>query len=121
MAQEIMSQDKTQKLKIEVYGRVQGVSFRYNVKKFAESNGIKGYVMNREDGSVEIAVQCNADKLKQFIAFLKGNPGFSKIEDIRLSELKTTKKFTDFKIEREVNYFSDKLKGGLNLTRRLFG
>ncbi|WP_129409562.1 acylphosphatase [Marinitoga lauensis] len=37
-----------------IYGRVQGVGFRWFVNKIAESLGLNGYVMNMPDGSVEI-------------------------------------------------------------------
>lgn len=40
-----------------VYGRVQGVGFRYFTWKEAERIGIKGTVRNCVDGSVEIVAE----------------------------------------------------------------
>jgi len=41
-------------LYIRVYGDVQGVGFRGLVKRWAEELGVRGYVRNLPDGSVEI-------------------------------------------------------------------
>ena len=46
-----------EELEVKVSGRVQGVGFRYTIKKFADLSGLKGYIENKNDGSVEILVQ----------------------------------------------------------------
>ena len=38
-------------------GRVQGVGFRFEVMQLARELGLTGWVMNRDDGSVEAVVQ----------------------------------------------------------------
>lgn len=66
-----------------ISGRVQGVGFRWFIKKIAETLDIKGYVMNLPNGDVEIWAECTEkshDKLKYFI--LKGN-GISFVENIK--------------------------------------
>ncbi|HBZ7487226.1 TPA: acylphosphatase, partial [Klebsiella pneumoniae] len=37
-----------------VYGRVQGVGFRYQTFYWAKRHNVTGFVRNRQDGSVEI-------------------------------------------------------------------
>ena len=37
-----------------VYGRVQGVGFRYQTFYWAKRHDVTGFVRNRQDGSVEI-------------------------------------------------------------------
>ncbi|MEO0218368.1 MAG: acylphosphatase, partial [candidate division WOR-3 bacterium] len=39
---------------IKVYGRVQGVGYRYFAQRHARKLGIKGYAENKPDGSVYI-------------------------------------------------------------------
>ncbi len=39
-----------------IHGRVQGVAFRYSMRREAERSGITGWVRNRSDGTVEAAV-----------------------------------------------------------------
>ena len=107
-------------LKIEVYGRVQGISFRYCVKGFAEKNGIKGYIMNREDGSVEIVIQGSTDKVEQLLGWVKSSPGFSKVEKVKVSVLGKKQRFESFNIVRNGNFIADRARPGLHLGRRLF-
>ena len=52
---------------ILVSGRVQGVSFRYNIKEKADELGLKGWVKNLDDGRVEIVV----DKPEELIKLCK--------------------------------------------------
>ena len=44
-------------IQIEAIGRVQGVNFRNMIKSFADKNYLKGYVMNRDDGSLKVVAQ----------------------------------------------------------------
>lgn len=39
--------------RFEVYGRVQGVSFRQSTRETALRLGLRGWVRNRDDGAVE--------------------------------------------------------------------
>ncbi|PNR98509.1 acylphosphatase [Petrotoga olearia] len=66
-----------------LYGRVQGVGLRH----FLRVNGLRlqleGYVRNLPDGSVEVVVQGEEEKiLKLKKIILQGN-GFSRLEDIQ--------------------------------------
>jgi acylphosphatase len=81
-----------------VYGRVQGVGFRWFVNSVAESLNIKGYVMNMPDGSVEVWGEGDEEalnSLKNYI--LKGN-GFSYVENIE-EEILPVQGYTHFSIK----------------------
>ncbi len=41
------------RVKLKVFGSVQGVGFRYYVREIALSSQLKGWVRNMDDGSVE--------------------------------------------------------------------
>ncbi len=59
-----------------VTGRVQGVGFRWFVRRHAHTLGINGWVRNNRDGSVEIWAEALKVKLEQFESLLrKGPPG----------------------------------------------
>ena len=62
------------KISMTVYGRVQGVAFRYMTKMVADELGVNGIVKNLDDGSVYI--EANGDKLavQQFIEEVKKSP-----------------------------------------------
>jgi acylphosphatase len=72
--------------KITVRGRVQGVGFRWNALKAAESLGISGYVMNRPDGSVYIEAEGTREQLDSFAAWCRKGPGFGHVSSADISE-----------------------------------
>jgi acylphosphatase len=49
-----------------VHGFVQGVGYRYFVKRTADSLGVHGIVMNKSDGSVLIVAESDEDTLEKF-------------------------------------------------------
>ena len=64
-------------------GKVQGVGFRYFVKKKAESLYIKGYVKNKKDGSVLVNAQGEIGALESLAQLcLIGTP-YSKVKCIK--------------------------------------
>jgi acylphosphatase len=60
-------------------GRVQGVNFRYNTRRYASSLGLKGWVRNLRDGRVEILAQGLQDDIQKLIKYIKGSPGLSQV------------------------------------------
>lgn len=68
--------------RILVFGRVQGVGYRYSVRDKAKQLEIKGSVRNLQDGSVEIVCFGADDNIQEFISYCRNNPGWSKVEKI---------------------------------------
>lgn len=106
--------------RIEMQGRVQGVGFRSNIKKFADNSGLKGIVMNLGKGSVLINAQGNEKKINEFVEWLKTSPGFSKVEELSIVWSDVINKYNGFEIFSERNLIFDKLSGFLNLIRGIF-
>lgn len=75
------------RVRIIIYGRVQGIGFRYFIKKQADTYGIKGYVRNLPGGEVEIDAEGEQNKLTDFIANCKSGSGLSRIDDYVLHEI----------------------------------
>jgi acylphosphatase len=56
-------------------GRVQGVGFRYFCRDEARAAGVRGWVRNRPDGSVELEAEAAPAALETFFARVKtGHP-----------------------------------------------
>ena len=55
---------------INVYGRVQGVGFRWFTQQAAERHHISGWVRNKTDGSVEMAIQGEPAAIDRFLAII---------------------------------------------------
>ena len=70
-----------------VYGRVQGVGFRWYAKRIAQERGVDGTVRNLSDGTVEIRCLCEEGVLKDFIEELKkGNTVFRHVDNVEINE-----------------------------------
>ena len=67
---------------IKVFGRVQGVGFRYYTEKLATSLGITGYVKNLPDGSVYIVAEGDSFNLDLFIERVKRGPSLAHVDNI---------------------------------------
>ncbi len=63
------------RLEATIYGRVQGVSFRYYARLEADRLNLVGWVANQSDGSVYTIAEGPEPDLQQYHAFLhKGSP-----------------------------------------------
>ena len=80
-----------------VSGKVQGVFFRSNTGRKAAELGLAGYARNLEDGTVEVAVEGDEGKVQELIEFIRKNPGYSKVENIRITH-KEPENFKSFEI-----------------------
>lgn len=81
-----------------IYGKVQGVLFRYNVQDKANNLGLNGYVGNLEDGTVEVVVEGDEDNINELIEFCKSSPGSSVVEKVDVKEEKFMDEFSQFEI-----------------------
>nr|WP_290034159.1 acylphosphatase [Ligilactobacillus cholophilus] len=88
-------------IKMEVYGLVQGVGFRFSTKQLADSLGIKGIVMNRNDGSVYIEAEGTPLLLQEFIDKVKLSPSPSGHVDHYIIKEISQKNYSDFSIVYE--------------------
>jgi acylphosphatase len=48
-------------------GRVQGIGFRFRTRERAQAHGVNGWVMNRDDGSVELVATGTPAQLADFL------------------------------------------------------
>lgn len=69
------------KLKANIYGRVQGVGFRFTTKHLADQLGVSGIVRNESDGSVYAEAVGSTEQLEEFIAGLAKGPSPNAIVD----------------------------------------
>ena len=79
----------TRKTKALVYGRVQGVYFRYHTKLMADRLGLSGWVRNRPDGTVE-AYFCGQDSdVTRIIEWLHSGPETAVVDKVDVEEIDT--------------------------------
>jgi acylphosphatase len=88
---------KTDKrLHARVTGRVQGVGFRYYVMTAASQIGLRGWVRNRRDGSVEVLAEGDREKLDLLVQALKRGSRSSLVADLKLEWLEASGEFQGF-------------------------
>ena len=71
-------------LRIRVFGRVQGVFFRNWTVDEAHAFGVRGWVRNRLDESVEILAFADAAVLEAFVARCRQGPRAAQVERVEV-------------------------------------
>ena len=89
--------NKTQ-IKVVIKGLVQGVFYRVHTKHTADTLGIKGYVKNLANGSVEAVFEGDPDVIARMIDWCHKGPEVSRIDNIQTQEIKTLSNFKIFEI-----------------------
>lgn len=69
-----------------IFGSVQGVGFRYRAKYAAQSLGLTGWVQNLEDGSVEMELQGDPEKMRQIFSIIQRSD-YVRITDMRTRDI----------------------------------
>ena len=80
-----MSEQKVAKL-FRVRGRVQGVGFRYFVHHSANALGVRGWVRNDDDGSVEIYAVGTSQQISELAGYLWKGPRWAEVRGVDESE-----------------------------------
>jgi acylphosphatase len=74
-------------LRFLVHGRVQGVGFRWFVLREAERRGLRGYVRNLRDGSVEVIAAGKEPALEELGLVLERGPAQARVERVERSDV----------------------------------
>lgn len=82
---------------LNVFGKVQGVGFRYYTHKKARELSISGFVKNMPDGSVYIEAEGAAASLEQFISWCDNGPTWARVVKVNRQDVPVCG-FGDFNI-----------------------
>lgn len=83
-----------------IEGDVQGVGYRYSMRTVALQAGVKGWVRNCRDGSVEAVVQGAECDVNSVIEWAWHGPQMAHVKNVLISE--HTGDFSDFSIRDSV-------------------
>ncbi|MDD5705927.1 MAG: acylphosphatase [Kiritimatiellae bacterium] len=86
------------RLHIHVFGRVQGVGFRYACCREARALRLTGWVRNRPDGSVEIVAEGSPAALKTFEDWCRQGPSWADVERVTVTPEPTRGEYLSFEI-----------------------
>jgi acylphosphatase len=87
-------------VQIRVTGKVQGVFYRATAREVAEGLGLKGWVRNCDDGSVEAVAAGPAAALAEFIAWCRRGPEKASVKEVKVNDMEAGKNFEDFSVKR---------------------
>jgi acylphosphatase len=68
--------------RIEVFGQVQGVGFRAFVTRYARARGLRGWVRNRRDGSVEALLIGEPASVEAMIEQCRRGPPLARVDRV---------------------------------------
>ena len=83
---------------IYVSGFVQGVFYRANAKRVADSLSLTGWVRNLRDGRVEIVVEGEEENLAKFVEWCKRGPVGAVVESVDVTREEYRGEFKGFEI-----------------------
>jgi acylphosphatase len=72
--------------RVVVRGFVQGVGFRYSLRRLAESRGVAGWVANRADGNVEAVFEGPRDAVEALVDWCRRGPRGAEVEGITVDQ-----------------------------------
>lgn len=88
------------RVRARIEGRVQGVFYRASAETEANRLGVKGWVRNRPDGSVELAAEGEREKLDALIAWCRRGPRGAEVERVEVDWEEFKGEFSAFRITR---------------------
>lgn len=89
-----------QRIHAIVYGRVQGVGFRYSTQAEAMRLNLTGYVRNRPNGTVEIVAEGHPSAIGQLLEWANQGPPAAAVNQVDITYGSVNGEFSQFTIER---------------------
>jgi acylphosphatase len=82
-----------------IHGRVQGVSFRYFIRKEAIALQINGWVRNVPGGmDLQVEAEGPRESLEKLVGIMKIGPPAARVENVNIEWEDYTGKYSDFRI-----------------------
>lgn len=75
----------TRSLRLRITGRVQGVGYRASLAQMARSHGLRGWVRNRLDGSVEAVLVGPEDACDAVIVWARRGPPLARVDEVQVT------------------------------------
>ena len=72
--------------RLRITGRVQGVGYRAWALQMASRLGLRGWVRNRRDGSVEALIMGEEDAVERMIEACREGPYAARVADVAVSD-----------------------------------
>ncbi|MEK7377791.1 MAG: acylphosphatase [Candidatus Binatota bacterium] len=88
------------RVRLRIEGRVQGVFFRASAQEEAGRLGLKGWVRNCPDGSVEVVAEGEKKNIDDLVNWCRHGPPGAHVSNVQLQWQEYQSEFRDFRIKR---------------------
>ncbi len=88
-----------QRMRLIIIGYVQGVFFRAHAETEAKKHGLKGWVRNKADGSVEVVAEGERKNLDRLKEWCSQGPPSARVTDMKVNFEPPTGEFKTFSIK----------------------
>lgn len=76
--------------RVVAHGLVQGVFFRDSCRREAQKSGVRGWVRNRPDGTVEALFEGSEDDVQRMLDWVRRGPAYARVERVDVIEEQPT-------------------------------
>jgi acylphosphatase len=87
---------ETMRLRAVAKGEVQGVGFRFAIRRMARDLGLTGFAQNQADGSVLVEAEGPAEGLEMLESFLRSGPRWASVTSLDSRRQRATGEFQGF-------------------------
>jgi acylphosphatase len=84
---------------LRIHGKVQGVGYRFFATRVARRMGLKGWISNMRDGTVEATVEGEKEAIDQWIEELKEGPRYAEVTTIDQESKEYSGRLPDFDLK----------------------
>jgi acylphosphatase len=92
---------RSERLTARIIGRVQGVGFRWWVRRHAEALGLTGWVMNANDErAVDLVAEGAPDALDELERLIRRGPSGAHVDEVACGRVPASGEFVGFGIVR---------------------
>ncbi|MDX1582533.1 MAG: acylphosphatase [Thermoanaerobaculia bacterium] len=84
---------------LKIHGKVQGVGYRFFATRVARRLGLKGWIRNLRDGTVDAAVEGESDSIDEWIEEIREGPRYAEVTKIDQESKAYQGKFGEFDVK----------------------
>jgi acylphosphatase len=89
---------QTERIHIQIQGRVQGVFFRASSREKAHALGLTGWVRNQPDRQVEIVAEGPRELLEALLAWCRTGPPLARVKSVKTGWSDSTGEYSSFEV-----------------------
>lgn len=83
---------------IKIHGKVQGVGYRFFATRVARRLGLKGWIRNLRDGTVDAVVEGEPEAIDEWLEEIREGPRYAEVTKIDQEKKTYLGKFGDFDV-----------------------